>query len=347
MERNKLAPPTVVSVSRDGLTICGVNIPGLLKMPFPANVLHDLNVVDLPLLTAQIIEFTQTNHIKPSELVVVLDEDVYFEKQLVESTTGEMSQQVENFVDSVPLSNPSSKLFKVNNKYYAAVINRRLYESVRAAFEPLGFVVVAVVPELVIRQLGAAKDFDAEACKLVLHKIDYIKDNSFVTPVHDTSTDNIVNKNKGVAVGLSLGSILLMVGVIGVFSWQVSQSKQQAIARLKARAAESVQTVPEPTAVPTEAPSLSNLAIEILNASGSDEDATKTAQALNVLGITKISLTNATESADSTITYAPSVNTITRQIISSAIKVLRPNSVETQGTGNDFDVIVSLGKIAP
>lgn len=323
-------------------------------MPFPPNVLKDLNVVDLPLLTSNVKSFVETNRIKPSDLVVVMDEEIYFEKVLGETTLDATAQQVQDFIDSVPLSNPSSKVFKIDNKYHAVVINRHLFESVRQAFESLGFRVVAVVPELIVGQMGAGKEFDANACRLVLRRLDFIKENSFVGTQHDFSSDNLVNKNKGLAVGLSVGSILIMVAVIGIFSWQVTQTKQAAIARLKARAAESAKTLPKPTPVPTilitptsAAPNLSNLTFEIRNASGVVGEASRAAQLLGTLRVTNIVETNSPASASSTVIYSPEVNSQARLVVTTAVKTLRPDAQEQTGTSSLPNVVIILGKIAP
>ena len=52
--------PTIVSVSRGGLSVCGAQINGLLKMPFGVEMVKDLNVVGLAELTAQIKKFVET-----------------------------------------------------------------------------------------------------------------------------------------------------------------------------------------------------------------------------------------------------------------------------------------------
>lgn len=321
-------------------------------MPFPAGVLKDLNVVDLPALAANVKSFVESNRLKPSDLVVVIDEDVYFEKVLEETTLDATAQYVQDFIDSVPLSNPSSKVFKIDNKYHAVVINRTLYESLRQAFETLGFQVVAVVPELIVGQIGGGKQFDVNACRLVLRKMDFIKENSFVGPQHDYSTDNLVNKNKGLAVGLSLGSIFLMLGVIAIFAWQVTQTRQAAVARLKAKAAESAKTAlrvtPTSVVIPTAAAqNLSNLVVEIRNASDITGEASRAAQLLTNLGISKISQGNAPASSSSTIIYSPTVTAQTRMLISSALTSLRSQIQEHEASGSATDVVLILGKIAP
>ncbi len=335
MARNKLAPPTVVSVTREGIVVCGTAIPNLLRMPFPPNVLKDLHVVDLPTLTAQVRTFVETNHIKPSDLVVILNADVYFEKVLGEAMNTEISQQVQDFVDSVPLSNPSSKVFKVAGKYHAVVINRRLYESVRAAFEAMGFWVVAVVPELVLGQVGVGPKFDANACRLILRKMDFVKENSYVG--QETGEVNLVNKNKGLALGLSVGSILMALAVIGVISWQVTQTKQQAIARLKTRAAEKITVSPTPTLALAV---YSKYRVLLLNV-----PASVSAQ-IELFGFSNITEGASTASA-SEIIFLPSLPSGVREGLANIIKNFHPGTIVREDPVSQYDIQVTLSQTTP
>lgn len=172
--------PTVVEVRRQGLKVCGTNVVDVAQMPFAEGVVKDLDVADQVKLATQVKEFVTASQIKPTPLVIILSSEVYFDREITGTTDSEVSAQGQTFVDSVPLVNPSSKLFKLKDKYRMVVINRRLYESIRSAFEAAGFLVTAVVPELVLGEAGVAGDFDANACRVILKKMDYILENSFI-----------------------------------------------------------------------------------------------------------------------------------------------------------------------
>lgn len=172
--------PTIVEVRRQGIRICGTNVSGVAQMPFVGGAVKDLDVADQGKLMTQIKEFVTTSQIKPTRLVIILSSDVYFDRELNSVVDAEVAALAQAFVDSVPLLNPSSKLFKIKDKYKVVVINRRLYESIRSAFEAVGFVVAAVVPELILGDVGIAGDFDAQACRVILKKMDYILVNSFI-----------------------------------------------------------------------------------------------------------------------------------------------------------------------
>lgn len=172
--------PTIVEVRRQGIRVCGTNVAGVAQMPFAEGVVKDLDVTDQGKLMTQIKEFVTTSQIKPTSLVIILSSEVYFDREIPGGTDTEVAAAAQTFIDSVPLLNPSSKLFKLKDKYRIVVINRRLYESIRSAFESAGFPVSAVVPELVLGDVGVVGDFDAVACRVILKKMDFILANSFI-----------------------------------------------------------------------------------------------------------------------------------------------------------------------
>ena len=339
--------PTIISVSRAGLSMCGAGINGLLKMPFGAEVVKDLNVVGLAELAAQIKAFVETNKIAPTDLVVVLDGETYFEKQVAGKTDDQMAVEVQEFVDSVPLASPSSKIFKVGDKYHVVVINRRLYESVRTAFEALGFAVKAVVPEMVLGSVGVGSVFDANACRLILKKMAYVMENSFVGVTHVERDDSWVNKNKKTAVALAVGAILVAVAGVGLIVWQTAQARQAAVARAKARLVRTAQAVPSPVPTPTVSATasakLSDLSVRIVNASGVAGEAQKVKENLVQIGFSSDIEVGTLAMADKTLTvFSLRVSQEDRKKVMAIVGGSSQENTQTQ-----FDVLITLGKNTP
>lgn len=343
MERNKLVPPIVVTVSRGGLVLCGGSISNILKLPFPPNILKDLNVSDLPTLSSQVKAFVEQNRLKPSDIVMVLNQDVYFEKIMGETMSVEMAQRVQDFLDAVPLSNPSSKVFKVNGKYHAVVINRHLYDSVRLAFESVGFKVKAVVPEIILGQVGVGPKFDAAACRLVLHKMDFIQENSYVSPTPEPDGASIINSNKKLSIGLSVGAIVLALAVTGIFAWQTVQTRNTAIAKIKAKAASEsarkAQITPIPTISATVLPQ--ELKVKIVSSSGATQAASIKSD-LQILGFTLIE--NSTDSAATkpSVSFSKKVAETIRVQVVNLIKKTYPEVVIGETSEAKYDLIVIL-----
>ncbi|MEK7064181.1 MAG: LytR C-terminal domain-containing protein [Patescibacteria group bacterium] len=339
--------PTIVSVSRAGLSVCGAGTNGLLNMPFGAEVVKDLNVVGLVELAAQIKTFVETNKIVPTDLVVVLDGETYFEKQLTGKADDQMAVEVQEFVDSVPLASPSSKIFKVGDKYHVVVINRRLYESVRAAFEALGFAVKAVVPEMVLGSVGVGSTFDAIACRLILKKMAYVMENSFVGLAHVERDDSWVSKNKKTALTLAIGAVLVAVLGVGLIVWQTVQARQAAVVRAKARSARMAQVSPSPVSAPvvvaTASAELADLSVRIVNASGVVGEAQKIKETLVQIGFSGDIEVGTLAVADRTLTvFSLRVSQEDRKKVMAIVGGSSQENTQTQ-----FDVLITLGKNTP
>lgn len=342
--------PTIISVSRAGLSVCGTQISGVVKMPFGPAVVKDLNVINLAELAAQIKALVETSKIPPSDLVVVLDAETYFEKQLTAETDEKLAGKVQEFVDSVPLASPSSKIFKVGDKYHAVVINRRLYESVRTAFEALGFAVKAVVPELVLGPVGVGRTFDANACRLILKKMAYVTENSFVGVYHAEMDDSWISQNKKTAVRLAVGAILVAAVGVSLVVWQTVAARQAAVARAKARSVRMAQQVlpspvptPTPVAVPaTASAKLADLTVRVVNASGVAGEAQKVKEALGRLGFSNIEIGTAVAREKTLTVFSSRVSQEDRKRVLAVVGGTSQENTQTQ-----FDVLITLGKVTP
>ncbi len=332
----------VVNVSRQGLALCGSNVEGILKMPFTEAMVNDLDVVSLAELSGQVKSFVETNKIVVSELVIVLGSDMYFEKEMV-------GENVQDFVDSVPLVNPSSKIFKVEDKYRVVVINRQLYESLRTAFEALGFGVKAVVPELVLGSVGVVgPEFNLNSCRLILKSRDFILANSFIGPEVKAENDNWINHNKKKAMVLAVsGIVIAILGVIFIV-WQTVSSRNTAVAKAKARLPKVVivESTPVPSPVPVVASvsaSLTDYSVQILNASGVSGEAGRTGEILKKIGFTNILLGNSGQSSKSIIIVSLRVP---QEVRSKLTEVLGPMTI-VENSQTQFDILITVGKIAP
>jgi hypothetical protein len=341
----------VVSVSRKGLALCGPGITGIIKMPFSESVIKDLDVVGFTQLSDLLKKFVDVNKISICELVMVLNSDTYFETELVGKDDKELAENLQSFVDNVPLANPSSRIFKIGEKYRVVVINRNLYESLRAIFESMGFKVKAVVPELILSNVGVAgSDFDLNACKLILKSKDFILSNSFVGPASLKENDNWINHNKKKALILAITGIAIAIFGVGLIIWQTVSSRNQAVAKSKARSAKMAIVEPTPIPTPTPAPvaasasvNLADYSVNILNGSGIAGEAGRIGDILKKNGFAQISLGNTGRINKSIVVLSVRVPV---EVRANLTKILGPVSL-IENSQTQFDIQITLGKIAP
>lgn len=318
-------------------------------MAFSQSTINDLDVVSLVELSALVKNFVENNRIVARDLIMVLGSDTYFEKELVGKDDKEMAEDVQTFVDSVPLVNPSSKIFKVGEKYRVVVINRRLYESLRTAFESVRFGVIAVVPELILGTVGVTgSEFDLNACRLILKSSDYIMNNSFIGPVQVKENDNWVNQNKKKALILAILGIAIAVIGIGVVVWQTVSTRNAGIARAKAR--QKMMAVVEPTPTPTPTPAvasssarLADYTVNVLNGTGIAGEANRVAELLKKKGFSKITTGNYARSYKTLVVLAVRVPQEVRNIFTEVLS----QATLIENTQTQFDVQITLGRITP
>lgn len=333
-----------LSVTKTGISVCSSAKNEVLQMPFDTGTLVNMEIVDLPKLSTKISAFVNQHQIKPSEVVMIIDSDVCFVKEIV------AENEVQEFLDCVPVSSPSYKLFQVGNARLLIVINRRFYEAIRQAFESIGFNVTAVVPEAILSPLGVATALDNNSCLILTKNMAFIRQNSFIFPPVVDLSPSWVKKHGKLAVLFSVMGICLALGAIGFVFWQIQNSRLQAVARARVRAAtmsKAAVPVPSPTPSPTPEILASQLTIKVFNASTIKGAAAKMSLELASNGFAKAEVGDAPVSGTTAVVFSPRVPLDLRtQIIETVDKLhLKPSTIEN--SQSQFDVVITLGKIAP
>ena len=341
---------TVVNLSRSQLTVCNTSSTGPSGFKFPPEVVKDLEVVNSPQLEILIRTFITQHQLSPTSLIIILSPDVYFEKDLT-GTESERVAQVQEFLDAVPLLSASFKVFKVQNSQRLIVINRALYESVKRSFEEQGFKVVAVSPAAILADTKISNLLSAQSCRLILRRVDYIKQNSFLS--EPNATDFHQKQQKFFKTHQTmLGILSIMFMAFAVAGGVVL------VRRPTGKPASAFQPLPSPqiTATPPNIPSppaspsanFSQLSLTILNGSGSGGKAAELEKILKPLGFASINTGNTSARPSQTlIIFSQSVTAATRSVIIDTVKQLYLNLSNQESSQTQSDVTITIGKIAP
>jgi len=338
----KIPPPTVVDLDRDKLVFCDNQSGTTIVFPYPAGVFKDMEVANREELSAQLKNFIAARKLAPTNLVFVLSPSVYFAKDLPHLSPEERTNQSTKFLDMVPFSSVSSKLFHIGNDYKIVAINRDFYEAIRRAFEDLGFSVQAVVPNFVLGTLGVKDNFDMEACRVILKRMDYVLENSFLTP--DAPQEGIagqrefIRKHPVLFILLSLIPVVLL-GVTAFFT-------------LRRPPRPAVTVPPQPTIEPTQAPSptpeaatpSASLTVQILNGSGTPGQAGLISTALADIGfsVDQISTGDAPAApAQTLIVFSPDVSNLLRTRVGDLIRRFSPEFSTTEVASPSYDIIIT------
>ena len=334
----KSAHPYVATLYRDRLAVCSPSTAQPLELKFSDASVKDLEIVNKSELDNQVKVFVAAQKIRPGELIFVLSAKIVFEKDLSKIPQTERSVQIQAFLDSVPLSSVSHKIFRVANTEKLIVINRNLYDGLKRAFEALGFFVSAVVPGAMLGDIGVQESTTAESCRIISRKIDFIRANSFLAEegtFHQKET-NFLKKYQLLVV---LFFLLAIAGAVFAAFYTLRRSPPKRVPTPTPRPTTHIsQPTPIPT-TPAEA-SPSALTVQILNASGTPGLAAKIQNQLTSLGYAGITTGNATaSSAQSFVLFSAKVSPSLRQ---SLLQLLQISSAR-DNPAPQFDIVITLG----
>lgn len=212
---------TIIDIDRQGISFCLPTLAQPLRFDFTPEMIADLEVVDSLTLVASLKKFVSQTKVPPSSVVFLVSESICFEKDFPGQVLPSPAS-VQSFVDTVPFSNSSFKLFNTSGGYKLVVINRHIHDTISQAFEGLGFTVAAVVPGFVLGEVGIPTVLTAESCHLAFRKIDYLTARSFIkdvqTPIAGNQTSQaFFAQHKQMLIVIGIMVIVFSVAMIAIF----------------------------------------------------------------------------------------------------------------------------------
>lgn len=133
----------------------------------------DLEIINSSLLDTQVKSFLETNKLTPSSLIIVLAQNLIFEKDLTNVSKEQQEAEAQRFLDNIPFESVSSGVYKSEKEYRIVAANSYFIKAIKNAFEELGFVTAYVLPSFVFGNLGDS--LKQETIKIILGKVDSVK----------------------------------------------------------------------------------------------------------------------------------------------------------------------------
>jgi len=352
---SKTAQPTIIYVDRDKLSLCAPYHLEPLVINLPPEQVSDLEIVNPQELDTYLRTFIDHNKIKPSPLVIIIAQSVYFEKNY----TGQnppTPEEVESFTETIPFAAVSSKLFRVISGFKQVVINRDFYESLKNTFEEMGFQVIAVVPGFALGQ-NAVAGFTAETCRIIYRKMDQIFADSMIG-AKDNTLPSLHQKEQAMLESHKLVIIIVILLVLAVCGGALYLTYGRTPARNPALTSviPRVPLAPTETPVPTPTPDettltpdeLKTLSVQILNASGKIGQAASMSAKLKSLGFDKVQIGNNPRITNQTSLFlSPRVATSAGDLVFDAVKSLYPMAGLETDLQAKFDISVIIGTNTP
>ena len=339
-------PPTVVDLDRDKLVFCD-NLSGTtFAFAYPPGAFKDMEVLNREELDTKLRTFITDKKLSPTNLVFVLSPTVYFSKDLPHLSEEERTNQTHKFLDMVPFSSVSSKMFHLGNDYKLVAINRDFYDTIRRTFELLGFSVQAVIPSFILGSMGVKDSFDIEACRVILKRMDYVLENSFLTP--EPPHEGIGMHRQYIKKHPWLFALLSLIplGLLGLTTYLTLRRPTQVTPPVSRPPVIVVEPTSLPTPTPEGTPS-AQLTVQVLNGSGTPGQAATIQSALEALGFLPDNIS--TGDAKSTpsqalVIYSAKVPNSLRDKLGDLIKEFSPTFSAQEVASPAYDIIITTAR---
>lgn len=357
MATKKTLPLNLLFVDRQRLTYFGaLSQPVILDLP--GAVVRDLEVLDEDGFAVLFKNFVLKNKISTSQLVVVLAENVYFTKDILELDPTKLTQAKDEYLKSVPFQNITSKSFKLAKGERVVAFNHALFEMLYHAVNPLGFTIASVIPQLVISKISKNTLVDQAIANLILSKAEFFKDDNLISghEYERPETEEIVATRQYNTGLLGLFGLLmaLTIGlIIYYFLVLTPQANKKASSRPSDAKKVTMKITPSPTqktlevkeSTPAGSLATTAVSIQVINASGVSGLAARIKQQLVKAGFTNVGTDSAeTRSNQKTlIVFSPNVAQSVREAVVAIVAQVLPDITTQENNDSQADIIITTG----
>lgn len=343
--------PLAINISFNKLEFCNAHSENPISFVFPDNVVSEMEVLDHTEFKSKLQSFFSENKIHAEPVVLILGESMYYSKDFLTSTPP-LQEDIQKYLDLVPFSSVSFRVYKLPIGHRLVVINRDFYESFKNILLTLGFSIVSVVPSFVITGPGTTSAFSAQTCLLINRKMDVIMDNSFggqeISPNATANSRQFIRGHKTVVAIITI-LIILACPLILYFYYQ----NQQTVLKASKTRTAAVTTVrkrtvtPTPTVSPLAALKLEQYTLQLLNGSGTPGLVASLEAKFKAVGFAQITTGNFPQTNQTTVIFKPTIGKEIRALIQTTLSPQFKNISIKESTSTQFDINITTGKITP
>lgn len=369
-------PRSLLYLGRGGFDLFSTLGGESLRCSFSERAVSRLEVVDPTLLQSEIKAFLQEKKLVAGNLILMLLQDVTFEKKITATETSGEENEVKNFLDEVPFERVGKRLLRQDSEVLLVATNRDLYEGVKRSFEEVGWEVSAVVPLSLFGKDKKADTLSQDEVARVLTTPSLMRSGNFLLEETEVQThkkssyrfqnahlariQNIIHgKLRLVVFGIVL-AVLLGILLVLLMGRGKTESVKRSVISEKGSPVASPSVV-SPTVVAQEPESTSSaqipetnasferskLKIKVVNATGVVGQAKKVADELKNLGYTLIETANSRKSdlIETEVIFAPHIPLFVQDemvgvLKESFVKVI----VKQEAIEKGEDIVITTGR---
>jgi len=318
------------------------------QLIFPPEIIRHQEIIDQKLFEKILTEFfTQS---KNHEGTLILDEDIIFQKQL---PLAALPEEMQSFYDTIPFpqNQIAKKMVKTNKNMYLLATNRDLYQTIVHIAKQYQWEIKEVLPLTIFMPFIQTKELSYQALTLALKHKEFANTANFLKEETVEKTEKPTN-----AVPLKQYFILIVCLLFLFLVLGVAAQKLELFPSAKQNNPKLPTTVPLQSNKPTtpitiatpsteQVQNKKTVAIQIVNGSGINGQATLVKEHLASLGYTNAQIGNTNIATSSTtIVFSKTLNSsFVAEIMTELQKLFTTVNSQSTTATSGYDILITTG----
>ncbi|KKR78336.1 MAG: hypothetical protein UU23_C0001G0100 [Candidatus Curtissbacteria bacterium GW2011_GWA1_40_9] len=351
--------PKVLLISKDNIQLYQ-DPENPIQLDFTPDSVKHLEIINIDSFRQNLKQFFQRNNLSTNKIIIVLSDNILFEKEISSREINTQKTQTQNFVDEVPIEPEKRGTFTISqqNKELTIITNKQLYEVIIDILARQNVAVTHVVPSIfylpkIYGPLGKQIIKKITQDNNILNKIDFLSQSEAQNSQHDGETqrdqktaqpDNNQTAKAVIGivlVGVSVALSLYAFGIVNNPFNKSDNTKQQPTQKnnTPTQAVDRVENTNQP--VPKE-----TLSVQIISAGTRDQTA-KVNTILETLGFNNIAIgsLSITGSDKTIVNYSASVSSEIKSELQNELEKIFIEVITTDKTIDpNYDISIVIGK---
>lgn len=173
----------ILYLGKNSLALYSEKTKSIFQLNFRPEVIKDLEIINRDQLNLNIKSFVDSNKIIPSALIMIVSHSMFFEKDFPPLSKEQQVNETQKFLDNIPFDVIASQAIGDEKTYKIVAANGHFIETVRKAFEILGFAINIAIPAIAFGNIG--EELNQITIKIIFSKYPSLKQYNLLK---DTST---------------------------------------------------------------------------------------------------------------------------------------------------------------
>lgn len=336
-------PPTVIFIKKNSLTFYLDQKE--LHLEFPVAVVKDADIANPSQYEKLVEEFLTANNIKKQKAILVLSEEIVFQKIIPFTDQKMLDEESTRFSEMIPVEreNLREKTLQVDSNIHLFALNKWLIEKLIEILKKQGWEITAAVPLTLFTE---EKALNADIIKKLIVNKQLIKRADCLTDVSSPLSYRTPSNKKNITILLILILVIIFAaGALFFRNYFISKNKLKQDTTKASPVNVATESAESKVATETATLSKDQLNVTVLNGTSIAGEAAKVKDLLIELGLSQIETGNA-EGAAAKETVAVFSSKVATELRQEIISVLEENfaSVSAQVSDlEDSDILITTG----